>query len=719
MTITGTILHESQGRHPIVRDGQIHGWVADPAHPGNPPLVELYIDGRLAGTTRADAVRTETSGREEVRGFSLLVPAAFHDDKTHDIEIAVDGQFGFAPLSSMRVVVDASGNAYEPQALAPRPPVVQAPPASKTSNEIKALLRASDWTAAEIALLDVLSARPSDQQARARLAYVLGKLEKFAEAALAYDALVHDYPDDANYRRGAAQCHRRLGNYVAVRDHLQHVLPAAPDDPQLRNWYADCLVQIHRDAGPEETAAALLEAHGRFGSGPEFLIRAADEFTQCDDTERAAKCYAEALAHGADADLVRRKVAAAHIQAFRLPEAEVLLSEARRFRDTAQAAVQHGRVLYRLGRLGAAQSAFSQAHELAPDDPSAIFGLAKVLAEQGALLKAADLLAPLVTAAAPKDWDAFFLASSIAADRGDISAALHGLRQSLARESHPAAAFLYGQLLADVRNFSVPHEHFTVPTVQGQLPEGGPSGIVAFVSVDDGYFRDHAVPMVFSIQRNSPGTALHIHVVNPGEDVEPTISHLRSLAPDVALSATFECVDFADKPIDFRRTYYASIRFLRAYQFMCVSPSACFILDADCIVRGSLLDLRHLGRDHDVLLHQRMQESIYLSLASGGVFIGDTQAARLYLKDAAEKIRRSLETGTASWFLDQMALSLALREPGAASLRVGQLPRSYIDWNFGDASVVWTGKGARKSLNAKYVNEYASYSSRLDSELSR
>lgn len=143
--------------------------------------------------------------------------------------------------------------------------------------------------------------------------------------------------------------------------------------------------------------------------------------------------------------------------------------------------------------------------------------------------------------------------------------------------------------------------------------------------------------ILHEIQRNFPGTAPHINVVNPGEDVEPAISHLRSLASDVALSATFEFVDFADKLIGFRRTYYASIRFLRAYQFLCVSPSACFILDADCIVRGSLLDLRHVSRDHDVLLHQRMQESIYLSLASGGVFIGNKQAARLYLKDAAEK----------------------------------------------------------------------------------
>jgi len=177
-------------------------------------------------------------------------------------------------------------------------------------------------------------------------------------------------------------------------------------------------------------------------------------------------------------------------------------------------------------------------------------------------------------------------------------------------------------------------------------------------------------------------------------------------------SCSFEQTKLVGFTPEARKTYFASIRFVRLAEVMRTCPGTYYVMDADNIVRGELRSCIALTHSADILIRNRFTLRPHLAVAACGILLSDTEAARDFVERSAEYILTAFKSGDVAWFLDQIALTIAMNEtpsePGL-ELRVKQLPTALLDWDFLDESLVWTGKGKRRSRNERYLAEYQHY----------
>jgi tetratricopeptide (TPR) repeat protein len=248
-----------------------------------------------------------------------------------------------------------------------------------------------------------------------------------------------------------------------------------------------------------------------------------------------------------------------------------------------------------------------------------------------------------------------------------------------------------------------------LPPLQGDIPSVEPTDVVIFFAVDNTYFWQHALVLLGSLGRRSPSTKCHLHVINPDPRVPRAVEIIARMLPELELSYSYEQVDFEGCSRDHVRTYYASIRFVRLAEIFARSPAVYFCLDADCIVRDDLAARVSALEIADVGVRMRYDEKPHLTVAAGALVLRPTAAAAKFIDRVATLIGRTLEAREAAWFLDQIVLSHVLRELGNREVGVSQLDMTYIDWFFHDHTIIWTGKGKRKSEDSRYIAELSQH----------
>jgi hypothetical protein len=77
---------------------------------------------------------------------------------------------------------------------------------------------------------------------------------------------------------------------------------------------------------------------------------------------------------------------------------------------------------------------------------------------------------------------------------------------------------------------------------------------------------------------------------------------------------------------------------------------------------------------------------------TGGIWLNADPDNRAFLEQYAGAVQDYFHRDYVYWGIDQDVL-----ETVAPNHSPGQLPLSYIDWNWGEHSMVWTAKGARKT----------------------
>ncbi len=243
-------------------------------------------------------------------------------------------------------------------------------------------------------------------------------------------------------------------------------------------------------------------------------------------------------------------------------------------------------------------------------------------------------------------------------------------------------------------------------------PAAAAERVTVFVCMDTAYSLRYLGSLASSIAQNSPDANLHIHIVNPHDAAHERVRAAERMLGPGRVSYGFETARLANLDPDQRKTYFASIRFVRLAELMQAAPGTYFVMDVDNIVRGDLSGCLALARETDMLIRNRFSLRPHLAVAACGIILANSDAARAYMNRAAEFILDAFHTGHIAWFLDQIALTIAMKESSQNSdlaLKVTQLPRALLDWDFADDSLVWTGKGRRRLRNRRYQTEYNRY----------
>jgi hypothetical protein len=216
-----------------------------------------------------------------------------------------------------------------------------------------------------------------------------------------------------------------------------------------------------------------------------------------------------------------------------------------------------------------------------------------------------------------------------------------------------------------------------------------PIGDVILTSCDSNYFKNFAVPLVYSANEND--TNLHVHVINPDEEDFVIFEKMKSRV-NIDLTLSYEKTR---SPVG--REYYSCNRFMIAPLFL-EKAEKLLIIDTDCLIMKKLVFPK---TDYGLFLRDPLPntnewETEGSRVAAGIVYFNKTAI------EFATLVRNILLNNQLIWFIDQRALWEAHKQFNQ-SLTYQTFDNNDMDWEFVEGTTIWTGKGNRKYTDQKYL----------------
>ena len=236
--------------------------------------------------------------------------------------------------------------------------------------------------------------------------------------------------------------------------------------------------------------------------------------------------------------------------------------------------------------------------------------------------------------------------------------------------------------------------------IYGELPEKK----VVFAACDSVYFIKYATPLVYSAF--DIGKNIHIHVCNPSTEVFALACVLAG-STENTVTFTFNEVEFpANFSTQMRETYYACLRFLLLPELL-ITAEGVLTIDIDSLFNSEFRypdeSLGYFPRDSISSSDKYIQKAS--RVAAGVLWV--TRQELQFAKSLREKITKT----PLNWFADQIAIYECIST--VQKMGIKNFNSTFLDWNFRDSSVIWTGKGKSKDSNPVFLNRTQVYIDRL------
>lgn len=236
-------------------------------------------------------------------------------------------------------------------------------------------------------------------------------------------------------------------------------------------------------------------------------------------------------------------------------------------------------------------------------------------------------------------------------------------------------------------------------------PSSGWRDAVALLLVccDDVYL-DHAIALLRSLERYSPGVHVMVHMVNPSEG---SLQRLYSISDELSRTTAHVSTERTRLPSDAWLAYYASARFIRMQELL-KQPDAVPVLalDADAIAIAPITWDFSDKPEAEICLRRRDlgQDEVedHLRIAAGAVWVRPTARAIEFMEAVVHDLVGVFDKGSPGWFIDQKVLGRHVRL-GTAKAAIRNIKPKYVDWQFRDDAILWMGKGDRKYLDVRYL----------------
>lgn len=236
---------------------------------------------------------------------------------------------------------------------------------------------------------------------------------------------------------------------------------------------------------------------------------------------------------------------------------------------------------------------------------------------------------------------------------------------------------------------------------------------VVFVACDATYFFEHAQYLAYSIHATNAGRLdLHLHLYGPPPRVLAAIERLREALPGMAIGVSAE---HGTAPIPHPPTYYATARFVRAWQVLGAYGRELCMLDADALVNASWDTFTaKLRPGTELVLACPEVAPFWEHVIAGFIYCKPTALAEQFMAKVAHFILDNMERRQAIWFTDQIALSatdslLTSTNPAVQHIDADQL----IDTKFGPDALCWavttkkTGNPPYDAVRERLLKRYS------------
>ena len=220
-----------------------------------------------------------------------------------------------------------------------------------------------------------------------------------------------------------------------------------------------------------------------------------------------------------------------------------------------------------------------------------------------------------------------------------------------------------------------------------------PTEPCVFAACDSKYFVDHASPFINSA--HLAGKPCHVHVVNPTQQVFELFEYYKTKVSNPT-TLSFNYMDIPDDP-DAMKCTYASLRFF-ILPYLLEKIEKIMVLDIDCMV---MRDFRFPDKPCGLFVRQPVTYLTDWIKEGTKIAAGIVYFDRSYL-DKVNKLTEIINSLPKTWYADQVALNKLLTEHIDFE-DVFVFNGNFMDWNFLEGTVIWTGKGKSKYDNPRYV----------------
>lgn len=353
---------------------------------------------------------------------------------------------------------------------------------------------------------------------------------------------------------------------------------------------------------------------------------------------------------------------------------------------------------------GAAEAADSALREF-PHDPALLEIHATVLIRQHRLIEAEKVLLKITTLDQSRGWAwaALAVLYGLAGHwdkAGEPAERAHSLGVEICRNLvHLTLLFsrlVQGQAPGDLLSISALNEETDSTAFIGQLPEvrgtfkatGPADAPIVFVACDPVYLTEHLPALAWSLERLGRPVTLHIHIYNPGPEVDLVMPAIDAGLNVVTFNVTAENV--SDKDFWPLKVYYSAARFCRLWELMQHNDVPVIAVDADLLMRRPWEEIPGLGDPSvDVALSHVQSGPPWDHFIAGLTVFNSTPGAKEFLSRMAGLIAENLLNGKARWFIDQIALFLSV-ERAAAPERLLPVPyQNFCSTTFEPTACAW------------------------------
>lgn len=237
---------------------------------------------------------------------------------------------------------------------------------------------------------------------------------------------------------------------------------------------------------------------------------------------------------------------------------------------------------------------------------------------------------------------------------------------------------------------------------------------VVFIACDTGYFMEHARHLAYSLHATNVGKLdLHLHLYFPAPEVFDEVERLRERLPGLAIGVSIEQ---GPAPTSNLYAYYATARFVRAYQVLQHYRCALCMMDADALFNGDWDEFMHsLPTETELVLATTDAAPFWERILGGFAYCRPTPHAERFLSRVAGFIAHNIVQDKLVWFTDQVALSACADRDARENAPTYHIDyRKVIDLKHTSQSLCWmvttkkTGNREYDEARARLERRYAS-----------
>jgi len=254
---------------------------------------------------------------------------------------------------------------------------------------------------------------------------------------------------------------------------------------------------------------------------------------------------------------------------------------------------------------------------------------------------------------------------------------------------------------------------FELPRLYGSLTPASESCVV-FFSCDYDYFDRHGFALQQSINRTLGWMHVHCHIINEGNMNKLVLDDLQS---KYKFTYTWEDVDnkfytnlkknhkrmkdgidiFKTSDLDYiaRRTYLASVRFMRLDELFPNKTQHVFQIDCDSILRNGFHQSAFMNLAcHVGIMPKPKDTNVFIASA---LTLGINDDGQLFRKLFSDNMKQGFDDGC-YWFIDQDILRQTISQwNNELNKPYHSIPYKWNAWGLKKDDIFSTGKGGKKN----------------------